>query len=154
MTSTTGDRLIKEKALQSLINEIIPQSLIVTPNIIEAKTLSGIIIDTQKDMKIAAERIHKLGAPIVVITGGHMQGREITDLYFDGERFEVLKSKRIDIPDTHGTGCTFSAAIAAYLALGKDPLSSVKQAREFVANALKHVVPIGTGISPVNLLWK
>lgn len=153
MISTTGHKLITESAVQSMMHDLIPHALIVTPNIDEAKTLSGIMIDTIKDMKIAAERISDSGAKMVVVKGGHLNTREAVDIFFDGETMYNLTSERIPTRHTHGTGCTFSAAIAAYLALGKKPLDAVKKAKDYVTGALQHVVPVGKGISPINHLW-
>src|SRR5437867_1373662 len=101
-------------------------------------------------MRDAAKRIHDFGHMRVVIKGGHAEGPNVVDLYYDGERFEEFKAERVQTHNTHGTGCTYSAAIAAYLAHGLPPLDAVARAKEFLIAALKTAPPIGKGIGPVN----
>ena len=126
-----------------------PIALIVTPNIPEAEVLSGITIATENDRQEAARIISALGPKYVVIKGGHRDG-DPSDLVFDGETFTLIEGKRIDTQNTHGTGCTFSAAIAANLALGKSPFESISAAKHYITRALETSYQIGEGHSPVN----
>jgi hydroxymethylpyrimidine/phosphomethylpyrimidine kinase len=150
MISKSGSRLLKEDALATLKKKLLPLAEIVTPNIPEAEVLSGRAIADAEAMRDAARRIADLGPRRVVIKGGHAEGPNVVDLYFDGERFEEFKAERIVTRSTHGTGCTYSAAIAAYLAHGLPPLEAVARAKEFLVAALRSAPEIGRGIGPVN----
>ncbi len=150
MVSRTGVQLIDERAIAALKNNLIPQALIVTPNCYEAKILSGITINSLEDMKKAAKIIYQLGANFVLVKGGGMKGElRGVDLWFDGMNGEVLTTEMIETKNTHGTGCTLSAAITANLALGKTPLLAVQQAKLYVTTALKYALNIGQGTGPV-----
>jgi len=149
MVSKTGDALLQTNAVRTLVTRLLPLALIVTPNLPEAEVLSKHEIRTDAGVRAAARAIHALGPRYVVIKGGHREG-PATDLVFDGERFVEFESDRIDTTNTHGTGCTFSAAIAAYLALGEDPLEAIRLAKEFLTGALRASYSIGVGHSPVN----
>ena len=150
MISKSGARLLKEDALTTLKTKLLPLAEIVTPNIPEAEVLSGRAIADAEALRDAAKRIADLGARRVVIKGGHAEGPNVVDLYFDGERFEEFKAERIATRSTHGTGCTYSAAIAAYLAHGLPPLEAVARAKEFLVAALRSAPEIGKGIGPVD----
>lgn len=151
MVSRTGAQLIDDAAVTSLRSQLIPLATIVTPNRYEAQILSGREIHTLDDMKAAAEDIfHRTGAKAVLVKGGGMLGDvRGVDVWFDGDRLEIVTTTRVDTKNTHGTGCTLAAAIAANLALGKEPLTSVRQAKEYVTTALKHALNIGKGQGPV-----
>lgn len=150
MVSRSGDRLIDDGAIVFLQDILIPLAAVVTPNRFEATILSGLEIDSVDDMRSAAERIHSLGAKAVLVKGGGMKGdlRGI-DVWFDGTRLEVLKTENVDTENTHGTGCTLSAAICANLALGKDLFTAVTLAKNYVTTALKYALDIGEGQGPV-----
>jgi hydroxymethylpyrimidine/phosphomethylpyrimidine kinase len=150
MVSKTGARLLKVDAIAALKSLLLPLAEIVTPNIPEAEVLSGHKVTDAETMRDAARRIRDLGPRRVVIKGGHSEGPYVVDLYFDGENFEELKAERVQTLATHGTGCTFSAAIAAYLAHGLPPLEAVARAKEFLTAALQAAPGIGKGIGPVN----
>jgi len=150
MVSKSGTRLLKEEAVATLKTRLLPLAEIVTPNIPEAVVLSGRTIADAEAMRDAARRIIELGPRRVVIKGGHAEGPNVVDLYYDGHRFEELKAERVVTRSTHGTGCTFSAAIAAYLAHGLPPLDAVARAKEFLTAALLSAPDIGKGIGPVN----
>lgn len=150
MVSKTKARLLKEDAVDALKSRLLPLASIVTPNIPEAEVLSGMAVADAESMRAAARRIHALGPRRVVIKGGHAEGPYVVDLYFDGENFEELKAERVKTRATHGTGCTFSAAIAAYLAHGLPPLEAVTRAKEYLTAALQADPGIGKGIGPVN----
>jgi len=149
MVSKTGDALLQSNAVRTLVTRLLPLSLIVTPNLPEAEVLSKREIKTDADVRSAASAIHALGPRFVVIKGGHREGPP-TDLVFDGQHYVEFESDRIDTTNTHGTGCTFSAAITAYLALGKEPLDAIGLAKEYLTGALRASYSIGAGHSPVN----
>ncbi|MFM7363327.1 MAG: bifunctional hydroxymethylpyrimidine kinase/phosphomethylpyrimidine kinase [Cuspidothrix sp.] len=151
MVSRTGARLIDDDAVQSLRKILIPQATIITPNRYEAQILSGLEIASLGDMQTAAKIMHRdLGVKAVLVKGGGMSGSlRGVDVWFDGENFEVLRTKQIQTKNTHGTGCTLSAAIAANLALGNDIRTSVQIAKKYVTNALTYSLDIGKGQGPV-----
>ncbi len=152
MVAKSGDRLLHQNAVEALRDRLLPLALIVTPNIPEAEVLAGMTIDSDAAMHEAARKIHALGPAWVVIKGGHSEG-DPNDLVFDGAEFTLLESERIDTRNTHGTGCTFSAAITANLALGFGPLESIERAKHYITEALRHSYAIGQGHSPVNHLY-
>jgi len=150
MVSRTGAVLINDEAMATLQNVLIPKATIVTPNRYEAQLLSGLQLHTLDDMRAAAQRIHQLGAKAVLVKGGGMQGNlRGVDVWFDGHKLETLKTAVVDTSNTHGTGCTLAAAIAANLALGCDRLSAVQKAKDYVTTALRYSLAIGQGQGPV-----
>jgi hydroxymethylpyrimidine/phosphomethylpyrimidine kinase len=151
MVSRTGAQLIDDNAVQILRNILIPQAAIITPNRYEAQILSGLEIASLADMQAAAEIIHReLGVKAVLVKGGGMSGNlRGVDVLFNGEKLEILTTKQVETKNTHGTGCTLSAAIAANLALGKDLWTAVQAAKEYVTNALTYSLDIGKGQGPV-----
>lgn len=149
MVAKSGDFLLQEDAVQSLVIALLPLAMVVTPNLPEAQVLSGIEIDTAAARREAARAISAFGPKVVVIKGGHLDG-DPDDLVFDGSTFTTLPGKRIDTSNTHGTGCTFSAAIAAGLAQGDEPIDAISRAKEYISLALEHSYMIGAGHSPVN----
>lgn len=151
MVSRTKAQLIDDDAVKTLCDELIPQATIITPNRYEAQILSGLEIISLEDMQTASQFLHKnLGTKAVLVKGGGMSGDlKGVDVYFDGERLEVLRTKQVETKNTHGTGCTLSAAITANLALGKDLWTAVQQAKEYVTTALSYSLDIGKGTGPV-----
>jgi len=150
MVSRTGAKLLAEDAIQAIRERLIPLAQVVTPNRYEAQILAGMELQSLADMETAARRIHALGCKAVLVKGGGMPGElQGVDVWFDGERLEILKSERIPTRHTHGTGCTLSAAIAAQLAWGKDPLAATLAAKAYVTEALRHPLAIGAGQGPV-----
>jgi hydroxymethylpyrimidine/phosphomethylpyrimidine kinase len=150
MVSRTGAQLIDDAAIATLIQALIPQAQILTPNRYEAALLSDLKIETLADMEAAAIKIQQLGADSVLVKGGGMAADlRGVDVWFDGEDVTVLKTETVDTTDTHGTGCTLSAAIAANLARGKAPFTAVSHAKNYVTSALKHSLPIGKGQGPI-----
>ena len=151
MVSRTGAQLIDDNAVQTLRNTLIPQAVIITPNRYEAQILSGLEITSLVDMQAAAEIMHReLGVRAVLVKGGGMSGSlRGVDVLFNGEKFEILTTKQVETKNTHGTGCTLSAAIAANLALGKDLWTAAQAAKEYVTNALTYSLDIGKGQGPV-----
>jgi len=146
LIATTGESLLDPEAVTLLKEQLLPLALVLTPNIPEAEALTG-----RSDMKDAARCLHDMGARWVVIKGGHASG-DADDLLFDGRSFQVLHAQRIGMPHTHGTGCTFSAAITASLAKGLDVPHAMAEAKRYVTAAIERAYPIGSGSSPVHHL--
>jgi hydroxymethylpyrimidine/phosphomethylpyrimidine kinase len=153
MRAKSGDPLIKAGAQEALKKLIVPHALIVTPNIPEAKTLAGLTIKKDADMEEAARRIKALGPRYVLIKGGARDEEKCEDLFFDGTTMQWLSAPRVEGPAAHGAGCTHSAAIAAGLALGREPFEAVRIAKSFVQEAIRQREPVGKGAVPVNHLW-
>jgi hydroxymethylpyrimidine/phosphomethylpyrimidine kinase len=150
MVAKTGARLMREDALAALKSDLLPLAEMTTPNIPEAEVLADMKIPDLASMREAAKRIHDLGARRVVIKGGHTDSPNVVDLYYDGRVFEELKAERVETRATHGTGCTFAAAIAAYLAHGLQPLDAVARAKEYLTSALRAAPEIGRGVGPID----
>ena len=155
MISKSGHALLRPDAVEALKERLIPLAAVLTPNTDEAAALAGMTrVATAEDQKHAAEILLGLGAKAVLVKGGHATGPNCDDLWFDGRQFVTLSSPRFPGPHTHGTGCTLSAALAAYLARGFDPLSAARRAKEFVTGAIRAARPLGGGTGPVNHLWE
>ena len=152
MVAKSGDRLLLEEAVASLKSRILPISTVVTPNIPEAEDLTSRKIKTDEDMINAAKEILDMGAKNVMLKGGHMEGELSRDLFMNREGKEFLNAARIDTKNTHGTGCTLSAAICSYIAHGKTPLEACKLGKEYLFNALEAAKTdsVGKGHGPVN----
>jgi hydroxymethylpyrimidine/phosphomethylpyrimidine kinase len=149
MVSKSGAALLRDDAVEALVRRLLPLALIVTPNLPEAARLTGRPVVTMEERRAAARMIAATGPRFVVVKGGHAPGDEVIDLVFDGERFEEVRGARVATPSTHGTGCTFSAAIAAHLALGREPIAAIRAARDYLTAALRAARPIGRGTGPV-----
>lgn len=149
MMAKRGEPLLRAEARTALVEELLPLARVVTPNIPEAETLAGMPISSVADMERAAERIAGLGASAVVIKGGHLRD-DATDVLFDGHSMVVLTGERLSNPHTHGSGCTFSAAIAAGLAKGHPLAEAVRRAKAFVTAAIAGAEPLGKGIAGLN----
>jgi len=149
MVAKGGSALIRPEAVQCLIDDLVPLALLITPNLPEAEELSGMSICSSDDIREAASIIHRLGARNVLIKGGHGQG-DATDILFDGKGFHEFVSPRIDTRDTHGTGCTFSAAAATGLALGLGVHAAVQMAKEYITTAIRFSLRLGAGHGPTN----
>lgn len=150
MVSRTGAQLIDDAAVASLRDRLIPLATVVTPNRYEAQILTGIEIQSLDDMKAAAERIYQdLGATVLVKGGGMTGDLRGVDVWFDGHQLETLTTTQVETKNTHGTGCTLAAAIAANLARSQELATAVQQAKEYVTNALKYALDIGKGQGPV-----
>ena len=149
MVAKGGDLLLRPEAIEALRSRLIPLAVIVTPNLPEAEQLTGIRCTRLREIKEAARQIIAMGARSVVIKGGHCKG-PATDIFYDGKKFRQLTSPRIRTPNTHGTGCTFSAAIAAGLAKGEKLENAVVQAKRYITQAIRKGFPIGSGHSPVH----
>lgn len=152
MVSTSGSRLLQDSALNALKNELIPLSCIITPNIPEAEVLTGMKIGSREDMMRAVQDIRKWYQGAILIKGGHFQDKADDLLYVDNQ-FIWLECEHINNPNTHGTGCTLSSAIASHLALGYDLITSVKKSKEYISGALKANLDLGKGSGPLNHCW-
>lgn len=149
MFSTSGHALMNKDAMASLKNRLIPLADAITPNIFEAESLSGCDIKTKADMIRAAECISALLSGAVLIKGGHLNGCADDLLRYDNETV-WFKSERIDNPNTHGTGCTLSSAIACHLADGNDIKTSVENAKDYITGAIMANLKLGHGRGPLN----
>ena len=147
--TSRGAPLLDPDAIDILARTLLPLARCVTPNRLEAERLAGITIDTDRDAREAAKRIASLGPQSVVITGGHRPTANVVDLFFDGDRFIELAGPRHHTSSTHGTGCTYSAAVAAGLAQGDTLESATRGAKEYVSTAIQHGLPIGAGPGPL-----
>ncbi|RSK26405.1 bifunctional hydroxymethylpyrimidine kinase/phosphomethylpyrimidine kinase [Bacillus sp. HMF5848] len=151
MVAKGGAPLLLPEAIDSLKSHLIPLATVITPNIPEAELLSGIEITSEQNKEAVAKYLHNLGATNVLIKGGHdATSNESTDLLFDGEQFIYFSTKRIFTKNTHGTGCTFSAAITAELAKGQKVPDAVKLAKDFIQAAISDDLKIGKGHGPTN----
>jgi hydroxymethylpyrimidine/phosphomethylpyrimidine kinase len=151
IVSTSGASLLQPDAVSLLKRVLLPLALVVTPNRDEAQILAGTPIETTEDMEEAALRIHSTGVRNVVIKGGHMRA-DATDVLFDGKEFIHFRAERIPVRDAHGTGCVFSAAMTAHLALGASVHQATQLAKEFVIGAIRNGLRIGSGQGPCDPL--
>lgn len=153
MVSKSGHRLLAPEAEEAMRTVLLPAAYVITPNIPEAEVLTGTKIASYEEMKSAAMTLHRLGAANVLMKGGHLNGAESPDLLFDGKEFREFTAPRVQTNSTHGTGCTLSAAITAYLALGENLAEACRKAKDYLTGALKHAEPLGHGHGPVNHFW-
>jgi hydroxymethylpyrimidine/phosphomethylpyrimidine kinase len=152
--SKHGHALLEPDAVDALRSRILPLATLVTPNLPEASGLAGFDVGSRDLMEDAAETILAMGPRAVLVKGGHLEvAVRAEDLFFDGERMEWIGAERIDTPNTHGTGCTLSSAIAAHLARGAELLEAVRAGKAFVTEAIRSALPLGHGIGPVDPLW-
>ncbi|NER00679.1 MAG: bifunctional hydroxymethylpyrimidine kinase/phosphomethylpyrimidine kinase [Cyanothece sp. SIO2G6] len=150
MVSRAGAQLIEDEAIATLRQDLIPLATVLTPNRYEAQILSGLTIDTLEEMKQAASQILQLGPQTVVVKGGGMTGKlRGVDVCCDRHGVTVIETETVDTPDTHGTGCTLSAAIAANLALAHPINAAIHRGKQYVTTALHHSLRIGSGQGPV-----
>jgi hydroxymethylpyrimidine/phosphomethylpyrimidine kinase len=146
MVATSGAVLIDNSAVDVLVRELFPRAALITPNLDEAALLVQRALHTESDMEGAAEQLLTMGAQAVLVKGGHLQGEVVSDLLAFGTGEKVwMRDARIHTPNTHGTGCTLSSAIASYLALGQDLLQAVQSARVYIRGALQHGAQVRTG---------
>lgn len=152
MRAKGGDPLLAPDAVDTLRSTLLPLAEVITPNLPEAEVLTGHTIETIDEMKEAARIIHDQGPHHVVIKGGHRVSEPI-DIYFDGKQIVELHAERIMTRHTHGTGCTFSAAIAALLARGWPVAEAIAGAKQYITGAIRHAPGIGHGHGPVEHFW-
>ncbi len=153
MVAKSGDYLLEDAAVVALKSALLPHAFVVTPNIPEAEVLAGMRVASDEDCREAARRIHRLGAAHVIIKGGHLDTPDLVDLLFDGRTFAEFRGPRVAGRHTHGTGCTFAAAIAANLALKRPLREAVERARAYVAGAMRHGIEVGRGHAPLDHFW-
>jgi hydroxymethylpyrimidine kinase/phosphomethylpyrimidine kinase len=149
MVSKHGLPLLPEAAAHAVRQHLLPRAALVTPNLPEAEALTGIAIHGIEEMRAAAARIHEMGARAVLIKGGHLE-TDATDLLFDGANWREFPAPRIATRHTHGTGCTYSAAITAGLASGLPLGEAVARAKLFIQRAIQTNPGLGQGCGPVN----
>jgi hydroxymethylpyrimidine/phosphomethylpyrimidine kinase len=146
MVATSGDRLIAEETVAVLVRDVFPRALLITPNLDEAALLLGHTLSRREDLLPAAQALQALGAPAVLLKGGHLQGDVVEDLLLERDGTVTrLASERIATRNGHGTGCTLSSAIAAHLALGLDLASAVRRGRDFIVQAIAAGADVHTG---------
>ncbi|AHV97211.1 bifunctional hydroxymethylpyrimidine kinase/phosphomethylpyrimidine kinase [Paenibacillus sabinae] len=151
MVAKGGSSLLLREAVQSLIDHLLPLALVTTPNIPEAEILADMSIANLQDCEEAAKRIRQMGSQSVVIKGGHgSENGIVTDVLYDGREFVYMESPRIDTRHTHGTGCTYSAALTAELAKGHSAAEAVRTAKAFIRAAIEDGLGIGSGHGPTN----
>jgi hydroxymethylpyrimidine/phosphomethylpyrimidine kinase len=153
MVAKSGDPLLQPEAITTLSSVLLPLAEVVTPNLYEAEVLTGQRIETLDDMRAAAQAIRALGPRHVVVKGGH-RAADPVDVYFDGKRFAELRAERISTRHTHGTGCTFSAAIAAFMARGLPVEAAITGAKSYITQAIRHAPGLGSGHGPVGHFWQ
>ena len=149
MVATSGSSLMKNDAVKTLVEELLPISTLVTPNIPEAQALSGMIIESKEDMIAVAKQIGENFHCAVLLKGGHSINDANDLLYANGE-LTWFEGKRIDNPNTHGTGCTLSSAIASNLAKGFTLIEAVQRAKNYISDALNAMLDLGKGSGPMN----
>jgi len=145
MVAKSGDPLLQADARTALADRILPLALVVTPNLPEAEVLAGMRVVEPEDMEEAARRIHVMGPRYVLVKGGHLKG-DATDLLWNGREFTRFTAARVDSANTHGTGCTFSAAIAAGLARGQALGDAIRSAKAYVTRAIREGFKAGRGV--------
>ncbi len=150
MVAKGGAKLLQDEAIQALKESLIPLTTVITPNLPEAEIITDREINSLDDIKEAAKTLTEMGAQTVVIKGGHAEDEEVLDLFYDGIQFVEMRSPRVDTKHTHGTGCTFSAAITAELAKGKKVKEAVLEAKEYIRASIEFPLGIGNGHGPTN----
>lgn len=158
MVSTSGHRLIEESAIDTLRRVLLPQARVVTPNLPEAEILLGHAISSAEEFPAAARRLSQGGTVSVLLKAGHLMDERLVDIFYNAEDDTIteLPSLRVDTPNTHGTGCTLSSALAAALAQGLTPTAAARAAKEYIAGAIRSGAEylIGHGHGPVNHFWR
>jgi hydroxymethylpyrimidine/phosphomethylpyrimidine kinase len=149
MIAKSGAPLLRPEAIEALRAALLPLADVVTPNLHEARVLTGRPIATLREMEDAARRIADLGPRHVVVKGGHLAG-DATDVLYDGAAVTRVAGERLPATRTHGTGCVFAAAITAGLAAGQPVEHAVRRAKAFVTEAIRHGLPLGRGVGPAN----
>ena len=156
LKSSSGTDLLDKEGSRLLLEELIPLATVITPNLDEASALTGLAVKNLDEMRVAAHRLHQLGSPAVVITGGHLE-QAIDLLSFtvgQGIDQEVFKSARLRSNSTHGTGCAFASSLACHLALGRGLPEGVLLAKTYVAASISHAHPVGGGTGPIHHLYR
>jgi hydroxymethylpyrimidine/phosphomethylpyrimidine kinase len=145
MVAKSGAPLLEPAAVRALTERLLPLCLVVTPNLPEAEALAGMPVSNRAEMEEAAKRIHALGPRYVLVKGGHLKG-DAVDLLYNGREFTAFQAVRIESDNTHGTGCTLSAAITAGLAQGRPLGEAVRDAKAYVTRAIREGFALGRGV--------
>lgn len=154
MVAKSGHQLLAEAAVQCVRRSLTPRASVITPNRMEAEVLLGRPVRTREDARDAARRLVDLGAGAAVVKGGHFDDLEVIDLLFDGADFHEYRHPRLQTRNTHGTGCTFAASLAANLALGHALPEALQRTTDYVAGAIAHGLAIGRGHGPLDHFWQ
>jgi hydroxymethylpyrimidine/phosphomethylpyrimidine kinase len=154
MIAKGGDRLLQPDAVHALRTVLLRLARVVTPNVPEAEVLADMSIDSVDDMREAARRILRLGPAAVIVKGGHLPGSEAIDLLVERDAEVVLSAPRLDVRHTHGTGCTFAAALAARLALDASLDEAARGAKQYVTGAMRFGIDVGGGHQPLGHFWQ
>lgn len=154
MQATSGDSLIDDEAVSTLVTALFPQARVVTPNIPEAERLAGVSIESEADVIQAARIIRGLGTRAVLIKGGHLKLSESIDVLDDDGHVSIFREQRVSVGEVHGSGCTLSAAIAACLAKGMGLEDAIRKAKQFVTELIRYSPRLGRGAKPLFLPWK
>ena len=154
MIAKGGDRLLDADAVHAIRVSLLRLARVVTPNIPEAETLADLQIQTVDDMREAGRRILRTGCRAVVVKGGHLVGPDSVDVLVQAGQDTLLTASRLTGPHTHGTGCTFAAALAAHLALGREVEAAARAAKDYVTGAMRHGVAVGRGHQPLGHFWQ
>ncbi len=153
MIAKSGAKLLADDAVAAMKAELLPLARVVTPNVPEAEVLAGMPIRSDADLEEAGRRIANLGPRAVLLKGGHLPGPDVVDLLFEDGRFQRWSRARVSGPNTHGTGCTFAAALAACLARGSSLDQAVPKVKSYVASAIAEGPSLGRGHRPLHHLW-
>ena len=154
MVAKGGDRLLDPDAVHAIRVSLLRLARVVTPNIPEAEVLTGMTIRSIDDMRAAGSELLRLGCRAVVVKGGHLEGDESTDVLVENSGDTTLSAQRVKGSNTHGTGCTFAAAMAARLALGDTLQSAVQAAKDYVTGSMRHGIDVGSGHQPLGHFWQ
>ena len=156
MVATSGDELIPGEAAQAIIRHLLPLATVITPNVPEAAHITGINIESEADFPAAAARLKELGARGVLLKAGHIESRTLTDYLYDTDLVRTYSYERTDTPNTHGTGCTLSSAVASYLAQGHPLPEAVARAEEYIHKAIRSGAEyrLGHGHGPVHHFFR
>ena len=150
MISKSQYPLLKPDAIERLKADLLPLATVITPNVYEAELLAECEIQTIDDAKMAAKVIQEYGCQGVLVKGGHLSGEQSIDVLYADGAFTFFEAERIETKNTHGTGCTYSAAIATHLGLGKDLVDAIQSAKDYITNAIRYSLDIGGGHGPTN----
>jgi len=149
MVAKGGATLLEQAAVEAVRERLLPETYLLTPNLPEAETLCGLAVRNVGEMERAAHKLHEMGSRHVLVKGGHLEGEALDVLLTDGE-IHHLRAPRIDTRNTHGTGCTYAAAIATFLAQGLPLGEAVRAGKNFITRAIETALPLGSGHGPVN----
>ena len=150
MISKSQYPLLKPDAIERLKADLLPLATVITPNVYEAELLVECEIQTIDDAKTAAKVIQEYGCQGVLVKGGHLSGEQSIDVLYADGAFTLFEAERIETKNTHGTGCTYSAAIATHLGLGKNLVAAIRSAKDYITNAIRYSLDIGGGHGPTN----